>query len=297
LDAHRNRSQRRAAGEALTTWTIVRSVKTGLFASCFVLALVVSSAAAAADPAAASEPKVSVESKTAPASAAKASNGRDSLADPATAEPDEHASSRRDEHGDGADKGGREHADEQFGHGMQFGLRADVVGGYRMIFRYDKSPFCRTPKGVADKDEQKFCGNAAPMAVDVALSFAIVDFAEPYVWARFGLGGEASTNTEAVMAFGAGARIYTMSDSKLKIFVEPAVGMEVEGGAGNIAWRFDDTTTPDYKTDFLFHLGVGPQYDFARAFGIYAAAGMTTGVLRYIHTELELSVGAQVRVP
>jgi opacity protein-like surface antigen len=294
LDAHRHRSQRRAAGEALTIWTIVQPVKTGLFASCFVLALVVSSAAAAADPAAAGEPKVSIESKAGPASAAKASNGRDSLADT----PNETASaSPRDEHGDAADKGGREHADEQFGHGMQFGLRADVVGGYRMIFRYDKSPFCRTPKGVADKDEQKFCGNAAPMALDVALSFAIVDFAEPYVWARFGLGGEASTNTEAVMAFGAGARIYTMSDSKLKIFVEPAVGMEVEGGAGNVAWRFDDTTTPDYKTDFLFHLGVGPQYDFARAFGIYAAAGMTTGVLRYIHTELELSVGAQVRVP
>jgi hypothetical protein len=294
LDAHRHRSQRRAAGEALTTWTIVQPVKTGLFASWFVLALVVSSAAAAADPAAANEPKVSVESKAGPASAAKASNGRDSLADT----PNETASaSPRDEPGDGADKGGREHADEQFGHGMQFGLRADVVGGYRMIFRYDKSPFCRTPKGVADKDEQKFCGNAAPMALDVALSFAFVDFAEPYVWARFGLGGEASTNTEAVMAFGAGARIYTMSDSKFKIFVEPAVGMEVEGGAGNIAWRFDDTSTPDYKTDFLFHLGVGPQYDFARAFGIYAAAGMTTGVLRYIHTELELSVGAQVRVP
>jgi opacity protein-like surface antigen len=275
-------------------------VKTGLFASCFVLALVVSSAAAAADPAAAPEPKVSVESKAGSASTAKASNGRDSLADAPPAEPEKTsalASSSRDEHGGADDKGGGEHADEQFGHGMQFGLRADIVGGYRMIFRYDKSPFCRTPKGVADKDEQKFCGNAAPMAVDLALSFAIVDFAEPYVWARFGLGGEASTNTEAVMAFGAGARIYTMSDSKFKIFVEPAVGMEVEGGAGNIAWRFDNLAMPDYKTDLLFHLGVGPQYDFARAFGIYAAAGMTTGVLRYIHTELELSFGAQVRVP
>jgi hypothetical protein len=259
------------------------------------------SAAAAADPGEAGEPKVSIEAKEGRASAAKASNGRDSLADAPAADSkktsSELASSTRDEHSDADNKGGGEHADERFGHGMQFGLRANIVGGYRMIFRYDKSPFCHTPKGVVDKDEQKFCGNAAPMAIDVALSFAIVDFAEPYVWARFGLGGEASTNTEAVMAFGAGARIYTMSDSKFKIFVEPAVGVEVEGGAGNAAWRFDNMSTPDYKTDFLFHLGVGPQYDFARAFGIYAAAGMTTGVLRYIHTELELSVGAQVRVP
>lgn len=299
MDPDWHRPQCRAASEALTSWTIVPPVKTGLFASCFVLGLAFSPAAAAADPAATTEPKVSVESKPGAASDAKASNGRDSLAETPSAQADETTSGSSSRHASGkaADQGGSEHADEQFGHGMQFGLRADIVGGYRMIFRYDKSPFCRTPKGVADKDEQKFCGNAAPMAVDVALSFAIVDFAEPYVWARFGLGGEASTNTEAVMAFGAGARIYTMSDSKLKIFVEPAVGMEVEGGAGNVAWKLDDGATPDYKTDFLFHLGVGPQYDFARAFGIYAAAGMTTGVLRYIHTELELSVGAQVRLP
>ena len=99
------------------------------------------------------------------------------------------------------------------------------------------------------------------------------------------------------MAFGAGARIYTMSDSKFKIFVEPAIGVEVEGGGANPAWTFSDGSKPEYKTDMLFHLGVGPQYDFARAFGIYANAGLTTGVLRYIHTQLELSGGVQVRVP
>lgn len=241
-----------------------------------------------------------MEAKDGPASAAKASNGSDSGETPVPEEKktsSELGAATRDEHSNPEDKGGSEHADDKFGHGMQVGLRADIVGGYRMIFRYDKSPFCHTPKGVADKDEQKFCGNAAPMAMDVALSFAIVDFAEPYAWARFGLGGEASTNTEPVMAFGAGMRIYTMSDSKFKIFVEPAVGVEVEGGAGNKRWAFDNGATPDYKTDFLFHLAVGPQYDFARAFGVYMNAGMTTGVLRYIHTELEVSLGAQVRVP
>jgi hypothetical protein len=205
--------------------------------------------------------------------------------------------STRDEHSDKKDDGGSEVADEDFGHGMQFGLRAGLSGGYRMVFRYDKSPFCSTPKNVTDKDEQKFCGHGAPLALDVAISFAVLDFIEPYAWARFGLKGESQTNTESVMAFGAGARIYTMSDSKFKIFVEPAIGVEVEGGAGNEAWQFDDTSTPEYKTDFLFHLGVGPQYDFARAFGIYLNAGITTGVLRYIHTGLEISGGAQLRVP
>lgn len=210
----------------------------------------------------------------------------------------ELTASTSDEYSAKQDKGGEEHADEDFGHGMQFGLRAGLAGGYRMIFRYDKSPFCRSPEaGKSDKDQQKFCGHAAPLAFDVALSFAPLDFAEPYVWARFGLGGEAETNTEAVTAFGAGARIYTMSDSKFKIFVEPAVGVEVEGGAGNKAWTFMTMAQPEYKTDFLFHLAVGPQYDFARAFGVYVNAGLTTGVLRYIHTELEIAGGVQVRVP
>jgi hypothetical protein len=256
--------------------------------------------AAAADPAAPAD--ATAPPAVSPARAAKASNGSDSAPE-ADAAPkktsSELAASTKDEYGNSEDKGGSEHADEQFGHGMQFGLRAGIAGGYRMIFRYDKSPFCHTPDLMkADKDQQKFCGNAAPMAVDLALSFGVVDFIEPYFWARFGLGGEASTNTEALMALGLGARIYTMSDSKLKIFIEPAVGMELEGGAGNKAWAFRDTgVTPEYKKDFLFHLGVGPQYDFARAFGLYVNAGLTTGVLRFIHTELEVSLGAQVRVP
>jgi opacity protein-like surface antigen len=208
--------------------------------------------------------------------------------------------STRDEHSPEADKGGSDFVDETFGHGMQFGLRADVVGGYRMVFRYDKSPYCRQPDLMkADKDQQKFCGHVAPFAVNVALSFAIVDFAEPYAWARFGLGGEAETNTEPLMAFGVGARIYTMSDSKFKIFVEPGLGMEIEGGAGNDDWVFRNSgnARPDYKTDFLFHLAVGPQYDFAKAFGAYLGAGLTTGVIRYIHTQLEVGIGVQLRVP
>jgi hypothetical protein len=214
------------------------------------------------------------------------------------ADPTPSDAPTRDQSTNKDEAGGHEHADEQFGHAMQVGLRAGITGGYRMIFRYDKSPFCRTPEpGKSDKDQQKFCGNGAPFAVDFGLSFGVFDFAEPYLWARFGLSGEASTNTKALTAIGVGARIYTMSDSKFKIFVEPAIGAELEGGFGNAAWQFMDGTKPDYKTDFLFHLGVGPQYDFARAFGIYVNAGLTTGVLRFIHTELEVTGGAQLRVP
>ncbi len=267
--------------------------------SCWVACLGLSTAALAVEPAPSDTPAQSA-SGASPATAPQVDIEPKEEPKKKLTESELQASTR-DEYTNKDDKGGREVADEEFGHGLQFGLRAGLVGGYRMVFRYDKSPFCRAPEqGKADKDQQKFCGHGAPLALDLALSFAPLDFVEPYVWARFGLKGEPETNTESLMAFGAGARIYTMSDSKFKIFVEPAVGVEVEGGAGSRDWVFKDPepdVPAEYKTDFLFHLGVGPQYDFARAFGIYLHAGLTTGVLRDIHTELEISGGAQLRVP
>jgi hypothetical protein len=190
-------------------------------------------------------------------------------------------------------------AEPSFGHGLQVGLRAGIVAGYRMVFRYDQSPFCKEPDAMkADKDQQKFCGHWAAPALDLALSFAPLDFVEPYAWLRLGLSGEEQTNTKPLVAFGAGARIYTSNDSKFKVFVEPAVGAEIEEGEGSSAWNFKETgLPPEYKTDLLFHLAVGPQYDFNRYVGIYGHGGLTTGVLRYISTELEFSFGVQVRAP
>ncbi|HYJ07655.1 MAG TPA: hypothetical protein VEX18_01565, partial [Polyangiaceae bacterium] len=193
-------------------------MKTRLSSLCFALGLGTASAAFGAEPAEPAEPATT--SPIEPAAEA-----------PPKSTASEREGSTRDEHSPEPDLGGREFSDEKFGHGMQFGLRAGAVGGYRMVFRYDKSPFCRAPDPTkVDKDQQKFCGHTAPFALDVALSFGVVDFAEPYAWARFGLAGEAETNTEPLLAFGVGARIYTMSDSKFKIFVEPALGIETESG-------------------------------------------------------------------
>ena len=63
-----------------------------------------------------------------------------------------------------------------------------------------------------------------------------------------------------------------MSDSKFKIFIEPAVGVELEEGAGNPDWNYG-SVNPEYKTDIMFHLAAGPQFDVAKAFGFYLNAG------------------------
>jgi len=146
------------------------------------------------------------------------------------------------------------------------------------------------------KDQQKFCGHGAPPALDIALSFAPLDAIEPYVFGRFGLKGESETDTKPLFMLGAGARIYTMSDSAFKIFVEPAIAFESEGAQGTPAFQ-GQGYNPQYKNDLIFHLAAGPQLDLAKYVGIFADAGLTTGILRAIHTELELQLGVQARFP
>lgn len=187
----------------------------------------------------------------------------------------------------------RQEAPEGTGHGGQFGLRLGIVGGYRMMFRYAESPFCGPPG--ATEDESCFYG--APWNLDVALGFAPFDSLELFAWGRFGLARDAETDTDALRAFGAGVRIYTMSDSALKFFVQPAVAMSFEGGGQDPSWRSRGSTRPAYEPDLLFHFSVGPQYDFNRTFGAYAGAGMTVGARRAMSATFEGTFGLQARYP
>ena len=188
-------------------------------------------------------------------------------------------------------------ADDDFGHMGQFGIRAGLVVGYRMIFRYDTSPYCTDPDPAKSNDDQvKVCGHGAPLALNLGVSFALLDFFEPYAWVRLGLSKEDETNTAPVKLLGVGARIYTMSDSAFKIFVEPAVAYEFEGEADPPRPRVGGYD-PNYKKDLVFHFAAGPQFDLHQNFGIYASGGLTAGVLRGIGSSLELDVGLQGRLP
>lgn len=188
---------------------------------------------------------------------------------------------------------GADAEDDDFGHGRQFGLRAALVAGYRMVLRYDESPYCRDYDVTKAPDEQaQFCGHTAPLALDLALSFAPFDFLEPFAWARFGLSREKETRTDALVIVGAGVRLYTMSDSAFKIYVEPAVGLELEKGGYEPLW-----SSFDYEQDLIFHLAAGPQLDLSKNVGVFVDGGLTVGILRYIHSSLELKAGVQARFP
>ncbi len=184
--------------------------------------------------------------------------------------------------------------DTTFGHRGQFGVRAGLVLGYRMIIRYGSSPYCVAPDASAPGDQQKFCGHGAPLAGDFGLSFGVLDFLEPFAWARFGFGPEKETDTKPLVVLGAGTRIYTMSDAAFKIFIEPAVGFELEGGRGTAAWQ---TNQPAYKKDLMFHVAAGPELDFSRNLGLYVTAGVSADVLRALGSSLDLNLGLQGRAP
>jgi hypothetical protein len=164
-----------------------------------------------------------------------------------------------------------------------------------MVFRYDQSPFCRSfdpTKTVGN--QEKVCGYAPPPGIEVAVSWALFDGFEPYIFGRWGLATETETNTKALQLYGVGVRIYTMSDAPLKIYIEPALALETEGGAGNPIYALN---SPQYKTDLVFHAAAGPQYDFNRNVGIFLNAGLDVGVLRSINATLLANIGVQVRFP
>lgn len=186
-----------------------------------------------------------------------------------------------------------------FGHSGQVGLRAALVAGYRMVLRYDDSPLCRAydaSKGGVE-DQVKFCGHTAPLALDLALSYGLMDFFEPYVWARFGFAQETETGTKPVVLLGAGTRLYTMSDSPFKIYVDPAIGLQFEGGIEGSQAALGSLGTEGYEKDLVFHLAAGPQFDFTENIGLFADAGLTVGVFRAISSSLELRAGLQARLP
>jgi hypothetical protein len=184
-----------------------------------------------------------------------------------------------------------EKPDEQgrtFQHGGQFMIRVGPLMSYRIFSRYDASPLCHATDQTTG-EPTKFCGFTAPPALDAGIGFAPLRFVEPFVWARFGLQSEDRTHTKPLVVFGAGARLYTVSDSAFKFFLEPAIGLELEKGEAGYQG--------EYKQDFLMHLVAGPQYDFAQAVGVYGDVGLTAGVLRAIHCWLEAQVGVQARFP
>ncbi len=172
---------------------------------------------------------------------------------------------------------------EHFG---QFGLRLGLVQSFKAVSRYDDSPPCESDTG----SEQAVCPVWAPLALDLALSFAVLNALEPFIWLRLGLGEESKTRTAAARYLGAGLRIYLSTESRFKLFFEPSVAVQLEGAADN---------APDakYSTDLFSRLQVGGQFDINRHVGVYLTLGPSVSFVRAIALGLEGNAGVQARFP
>ncbi len=179
-----------------------------------------------------------------------------------------------------------------------------------MLFRYAGSPRCapydyaKTPS-----DQQKFCGFGGAPTLGFAIGYSALDFFEPFVLMRFGLANEADqTNQGKLLQAAIGMRLYTMSDSRFKIFFSPWLGLDLTSGpvepigSGPPGSPGDDDRSANvkpeaFRTDVLAHLDIGPQYDFSKGFGAYLSGGLTFQMLRYLGATAELSLGIQMRAP
>lgn len=172
------------------------------------------------------------------------------------------------------------------GHDGQLGLRIGLAIPFKVNFRYADSPPC----GISTTGEPKnVCPVSSPAALDFAVSYALTDSLEPFVWYRLGLSDEQDTNTSAASILGAGLRIYT-STSAFKFMLQPAVAAEFEG-------PILGTLGMNYGTDFIAQLLVGGQFDFMRHLGAFVAAGPSVSFVRALSLGLEGTLGVQGRFP
>ena len=189
--------------------------------------------------------------------------------------------------------------DPRYVHALQVGVRAAVLGGYRMVLRYDDSPFCSEPDFTKSlDDQQQFCGHLGPAMLDLAVSFAPLASIEPFAMVRLGIVGEAPTDTRPLRIVAVGTRVYTRPKMPVKFFVEPSLGVEFESGAGDPIFTYNGAFDPQYDTDVVLRTALGLQFDLAEHVGLYAQVfGMSVGVLRYLHATMEFGAGVQARFP
>lgn len=177
--------------------------------------------------------------------------------------------------------------EDPLNHQEQFGLRLGLTLPFKVNFRYDDSPPCATRNPT---EEKKVCPVGAPLALDIAASYALTGSIEPFVWGRIGLGDETETSTSAAAIVGAGLRLYTRNTARFKIFLQPAVAAEFEGPTVAIPGR-------NWETDFLAQVHIGGQYDFMRHVGAFVSLGPSVAVVRAMSLGIEGSVGVQARYP
>lgn len=168
-------------------------------------------------------------------------------------------------------------------HDMQFGLAVMPGDGYRVVVPYTRDV---TDCGDHAQMGAHFCGNRAPMFLDVQPSFGIEQSWDILVDLRLGL--EKDFNTFRPFFVMPGFRYWLESETHVKFFT-------------TMQFVYDGTeqqpTTKHTRSDFGFRNSNGLMIEVMRNLGVYFQFGETLGFVRWFSLTVDGGIGVQARMP
>ncbi|MGD0835969.1 MAG: hypothetical protein ABSB49_04900 [Polyangia bacterium] len=172
-------------------------------------------------------------------------------------------------------------------HWLQTGLSAMPGTGYRMIVRYNDNQSCADSSGVANKP---VCARRLPTFLDFSLSFGVMARLDAMVDLRYGLEADPATfdSNRHQFAIAPGLRFWLDRDLALKFYTTLQLVYDYET-------YYPSTNTPN--SDFGFRNANGLMYDVMRNVGLFAQFGETLGFVRWFRVDVDLGLGAQLRLP
>lgn len=176
--------------------------------------------------------------------------------------------------------------EDSFSHRGQIGFNLQGGFGYRATFPYGEE-FCG--QRAADGSNKPNCLGRSPFALDLGVSYGVLDLLELFVELRVGLerdfGERPGDSGPRVLVLAPGIKGYIAEVGQLRLFSTLQVPIDFTGYG-----QFS-------KVDLGVRNVNGFQLDVHRTTGIYFYVGETASFRRWLRFEIEGGLGMQARFP
>jgi hypothetical protein len=173
----------------------------------------------------------------------------------------------------------------QVNHKYQTGLSIMPGSGYRLIVPYKEGQFCGDSSGQGGK---RVCAHSVPMFLDVQLAFGVAARTDLIVDVRFGLQSDPAVPGSHQFALAPGLRFWLDQEVALKFYT-------------TLQFLYDNTdfsNNPGIRSsDFGVRNANGLMYDPIRNVGFFFQFGESIGLARWFRIDLDIGLGAQIRLP
>jgi hypothetical protein len=170
-------------------------------------------------------------------------------------------------------------------HHFQTGISLMPGTGYRLIVRYRETQSCGDPSNNASKP---ICARRLPTFMDFQLAFGALARMDAIIDLRFGLEQEPAMAGSHQFVFAPGLRFWLDQAIKFKFYTTLQFSYD---------YTYFTAKTDVPSSDFGMRNANGLMYDPIRNVGIYLQFGETLGFRRWFRIDLDVGVGAQLRLP